>query len=141
MRYLSRVAKHRATDRLGLPHVSVTPVMLRAALALGTRLPVFLRSAYIFDIYGRAIRRYLPRPYAGRTVLFKGDSRGYQPTSDWPQLLAGPTEMHIVEAEHTQMPDARFVPLWAETLKRSLAAAQDEAKWAFSSPPSSSKSR
>jgi len=127
MGYVGRVVTDRTADRLGLPYVSVKPTLLRVALALGTRVPAFLRSTYIFNIYGRAIRQYVPRPYAGRTVLFRGDGRGYRSTADWPQLLTGTTEMHVVEAEHTQLPDARFVPLWAETLKRALAAAQEGA--------------
>jgi len=133
--YVGFVMKDRAADRFGLPHVSIKPMLMRTALAFGMRLPVFLRSTYIFTVYGRALGEYVPRPYTGPALLLKGDTRTYRLNADWPQLLTGPSQLFTVEAEHLQMPDGRYIPLWAEPLKGALVEAQQRAGNGFALPP------
>jgi hypothetical protein len=112
-------------NRYGLPVVtSVKALITRASLAMGGRLPVFARDAYIFDVCRDARRRYIARPYAGRVVLFQGIHRRYQSESDWPQMLIGDRETHLVNAEHLQMPHQGYIQLWADTLKGALSRAQ-----------------
>ena len=123
--YISRVIRNRVVNRYGLPVVtSVKALITRASLAMGGRLPVFARDAYIFDVCRDARRRYIARPYAGRVVLFQGIHRRYQSESDWPQMLIGDRETHLVNAEHLQMPHQGYIQLWADTLKGALSRAQ-----------------
>jgi thioesterase domain-containing protein len=105
---------------------SAETAVYRTFLALGWRLPVFVRTRYIEDIYHRARRTYVPQTYSGPVTFFKGERRVYHPESDWGQMIAGHCEVHVVKAEHLQMREERYVPLWAGTLKRLLSQAQGD---------------
>ena len=120
----------RAIERIGrLFRMPGTTKRLQRAVAqvsaaFGVDLPVFARSRYIQGVYDRALRRYVPAPYRGAAILFKGRGRVYEPGRDWPELLQGGLSVHEVRATHTEMREARFVGLWADTLRRGLQQAQ-----------------
>ena len=91
---------------------------------LGAQIPVTLRSVYILDVYRRARQRYLPRPYDGPVLLFKGTTRSYDSELDWEDVLTGEVEIHEVSADHTKLRDQPHVHTWAEKLKTALLKAQ-----------------
>jgi len=83
-------------------------------------MPVFVRSEYILDLYGRAREGYKPKPYAGRTILFKGTARQYESLADWESLMTGDLQVHVVHATHTELREEPHVRLWANELKAAL---------------------
>ena len=91
---------------------------------LGRRLPVSLRSPYILNIYSQARARYVPRPYDGRTLLFRGEARSYRGPTDWDHLLTGEVEVHSVRGDHDRLRDKQEVQIWAVTLDEALTKAQ-----------------
>lgn len=122
---LRAVDRASAALRIAKAKRSAEALICKVYLALGCRLPLFVRSAYILEIYGRARSRYLLQPYRGRVVFFKGQSRTYQPRSDWGELIDGDCEVHAVSGEHQHMVKEPDIYFWAARLKAVLAEAQD----------------
>jgi thioesterase domain-containing protein len=91
---------------------------------IGYPLPPSLRSPYILAIYHHAAQDYIPQPYAGRVILFKGKTRAYDPLFDWQTLIVGELEMHEVPGEHLDMIKEPYIQFWAETLNTCLHKAQ-----------------
>src|SRR5439155_3454981 len=89
-------------------------------LAAGITLPHSLRLAYIFDIYGKALRGYMLRPYSGRVTLVKAGDVSYHQRWDWIKAIVGDLEVHEVHAGHLDLEKEPYVRLWAERLKESL---------------------
>jgi thioesterase domain-containing protein len=54
-----------------------------------------------------AAKRYTPRPYPGRVVLFRADSRRLEaladPTLGWDALAIGGVTVHVVPGDHYTM--------------------------------------
>ncbi len=127
--YLHPRAKNGIARVLKLPLIErfVKRFTYRTCLTFGSRLPLFARSQYILDIYGRARRAYAAKPYCGRVILFKGEARRYNQDSDWEQMIVGDLEVHMVNANHAQMREEPYVPLWADALKSALTKAQVDA--------------
>jgi len=105
-----------------------------AFLAAGITLPHSLRSAYIWDIYEKALRPYMLRPYSGRVTLVKTGESSYQPRWDWVKAITGELEIYEVRADHLALQKEPYVRLWAERLKDSLDRAH------ASMPPQESRS-
>jgi amino acid adenylation domain-containing protein len=127
--YLQPRAKSRIAGILKLPLIErfVRRFTYRTCLAFGFRLPLFARSQYILDIYGRARRAYSAKPYCGRVILFKGEARRYNHDSDWEQMIVGDLDVHVVNANHAQIREEPYVPLWADALRNALTKAQVDA--------------
>ena len=83
-------------------------------------LPPILRSAYILDVYRRALRFYVPRKYAGPATIVKSDSRRFTPPLEWPHLIGGPLDVHEVSGGHMDLTKEPQVARWAVTLKEAL---------------------
>jgi amino acid adenylation domain-containing protein len=105
---------------------SAQRLVISASLGLGRRLPVFVRSRYILDTYASALPRYVPRPYQGRAILFRGEGRDYRHEADWEQLLEGDLEVHVVNGSHTEIRERPQVRVWADKLRGALARAQGD---------------
>jgi amino acid adenylation domain-containing protein len=102
-------------------------LVISASVGLGRRLPVFVRSLYIFDKYASALSRYVPRPYQGRAILFRGEGRNYRYEADWPQLLECDLEVHVLNGSHAEICDERpQVRVWADKLRGALTRAQGD---------------
>jgi thioesterase domain-containing protein/aryl carrier-like protein len=95
-------------------------VVYKCCFMLDRPVPVFARSRYILDVYKRAREGWEPKPYGGRTILFKGAARRYESVGDWEQLLTGDLQVHVVNATHTELRENPHVGLWAEQLKAAL---------------------
>jgi len=91
-----------------------------AFLAAGITLPHSLRTAYIWDIYEKALQPYMLRPYSGRVTLVKAGEGSYHPRWDWVTAITGELEIHEVHAGHLDLQKEPYVRLWAERLKESL---------------------
>ena len=64
--------------------------LLRVYLTLGWELPVRLRSPYVLDLYRRALDRYAPSVYQGRTAVFvevDEEAVEYHRGRLWPKAL------------------------------------------------------
>jgi len=92
----------------------------KAFLTAGITLPHSLRTAYIWDIYQKAVRRYMLRPYSGRVTLVKAGEGSYQPRWDWVKAITGELEIYELHADHSDLQKEPYVRLWAERLKESL---------------------
>jgi amino acid adenylation domain-containing protein len=96
----------------------------KICVVCGYRIPLSLRSSYILDVYQRARTRYVPQPYRGSVLLFKGTTRSYDSKSDWGELLKGQVETHEVSAHHMKLREKSEVGAWTEKLKPALLKAQ-----------------
>jgi len=99
-------------------------IVCRVCVAFGRRIPLALRTSYILDVYRHARTGYVPRPYVGRVILFKGENRSYDSKTDWDELLKGELETHKVSSDHTRLKEQPDVQIWAEKLKFALFNAQ-----------------
>jgi len=89
-------------------------------LAAVRPLPVSLRSAYIVDVYHRALRLYMPQPYSGRVMLYRSRGACYPPSVDWLNLFNGELEVYEGAGEHLDLREEPYVAQWAQRLKASL---------------------
>src|SRR5262249_48072632 len=99
-------------------------VICKVCVTLGYRIRLSMRSSYILNIYRQARAGYLPQPYSGRVILFKGKSRSYNARSDWDELLNGEIELHEVSDDHVKLREQSGVQTWAENFKLTLLKAQ-----------------
>jgi aspartate racemase len=88
--------------------------------AMGRPIPLFLRIAYIVDIYGQALRSYVPQPYPGPAIYFKLKNRSRDPRLDWDRLLTGKLDVYELAGDHHDLVEEPSVRLWAEKLKDAL---------------------
>jgi thioesterase domain-containing protein len=95
-------------------------IACRIYLGLGSRLPIWLRSFYILNVYDDAVKQYQAESYAGPVVLFK-------PLDDavdlkaWQRLAGARLQIHEVEGNHTEVlrsPD--HLKIWAAALMAQL---------------------
>ena len=143
LRKLARLGFREKLDYL-LPRVKdqinvrilhkINTLTRNACLAAGITLPHSLRTAYIFDVYEKALRPYMLRPYSGRVTLVKAGEGSYQPRWDWVKAITGELEIYEVRADHLALQKEPYVRLWAERLKDSLDRAH------ASMPPQESRS-
>ena len=95
--------------------------------AMGHPLPPYLREYYIFNvIYSQALRNYTPKPYLGRAIYIRAETRPSECSFHWGKLMAGGLEVHEVPGNHL---DIRLEPnlhFWAEKLKTCLSYAQSK---------------
>ncbi len=108
--YLMRKAalKYEYLRRVGLNRTQ--RIVGDAYRALHRRLPVRLRYAWMEDVHGQALKRYVFRPYDGRVILIRASERGVDgvvslserddPTLGWSSLALGGLDIHDVEAHH-----------------------------------------
>jgi len=111
----------RVKDQIDMRILHKIKKLTRTAfLAAGITLPQSLRIAYIFDVYGKALRGYMLRPYSGRVTLVKAGEVSYHQRWDWIKAIVGDLEVHEVRAGHLDLQKEPYVRLWAERLKESL---------------------
>jgi acyl-CoA synthetase (AMP-forming)/AMP-acid ligase II/thioesterase domain-containing protein/acyl carrier protein len=90
---------------------------------------IFVRRFRVWDETQKAVDRYLPKPYPGRTALFLPEKRvgfgtGPQPLIDaWRRLAVGPFEahvLHVLPGEHLNMLKEPYVLVLGELVKTCL---------------------
>jgi len=86
------------------------------------------RAQQLFDVYAthvEAVRRYQPRPYAGRTCLLRAAQTGVTAADyGWGRLLTGEWEVIEVPGDHETVVWPPNVHKLAEVLRAQLAAAR-----------------
>jgi thioesterase domain-containing protein len=92
--------------------------------AMGRSIPLFLRSDYILDMYGGALRSYVPQPYPGPPICFTAKC-SHDPRLDWGRLLTGELAVYELPGDHLDLVSESYVRLWAEKLKDALQRAQE----------------
>ena len=92
----------------------------QACVRAGRLLPPSLRSEYILDVYRQALRSYVPKSYAGRATIVRGDGICYRPPCDWMALLTGELETHEEPGGHIDMTKEPHVASWAAKLKDAI---------------------
>jgi thioesterase domain-containing protein/acyl carrier protein len=115
----------RTQIRTKIQKVQHTAKMLRckACVVTGSLLPPTLRSAYILDIYRKALRSYVPQPYSGRVSIYKTLSIEYSSPRDWPNLITGPLTIHDCDATHDALMKDPHIRHWTAKLKDGLTQA------------------
>jgi thioesterase domain-containing protein len=117
----------KASDKAPQKPIPLVPRIFRTldrlrwtiCVATGRLLPLSLRSPYILDIYRKALRSYVPKPYTGRVVIFKTGGP-YAPPFDWLELNHGDLELHQSTGEHMDLRKEPQIGRWAQRLKESL---------------------
>jgi aspartate racemase len=117
---LKRVVRGEVTARMDRIDKSLERLHWQAYLLQGRHLPPSLRSAYILDVYRRALRSYAPQKYSGPVTIFKGKEICYQPPLDWLDLFSGELEIHEAPCGHLDLTKEPHVAVWAARLRDSL---------------------
>jgi thioesterase domain-containing protein len=95
-------------------------------VSVGWRLPPSVRSRYIRDIYFRAYRSYVPRPYPSPTLVV-GEQACPAEERYWRNLLTGDVEMHWLTAGHYDVIAPPYLQAWAEPLREGLRRTDTDA--------------
>src|SRR3970282_253346 len=122
--YILVRARGKITERTARVSKIFKKLLCKLYSAMGRAIPLFLRSAYILDIYGEALRNYVPQPYPGPAIWFKAKKRFHDPRLDWNRLLSGKLDVYELPGDHLELVQESYVRLWAEKLKDALQRAQ-----------------
>ena len=87
-------------------------------------MPPSLRSEYIWSIYSRAVRAYVPDLYPGQVILFRTHGRYRNGQFPWANLIAGALEIQELDTDHDDVFTEPYVQSFAEKLKTLLSEAQ-----------------
>ena len=72
-----------------------------------------LRSPYVLDLYRRALDRYAPSVYQGRTAVFVEVEEEAVEYSPWKALAEG-AHFYSLRAEHMEILEEPNIRTWAE---------------------------
>ncbi len=98
--------------------------VLPVYLSLGRELPVRLRSPYVLELYRRALDRYAPSVYQGRTAIFVEADEAALEYSPW-KVLAEGAHFYRLTGEHTAILEEPNIRAWAEPVGALLDAGPD----------------
>jgi amino acid adenylation domain-containing protein len=94
-------------------------------MSLGYRLPVSLRMPYILDVYVKARRRYNPKVYPGRLIIYNAAGDLLDPQT-WEPFAAAGLEIHNVPGGHLDILKEPNVKDWGNRLRTDLQRVQSE---------------
>ena len=100
--------------------------MRRVYSDLGRPVPVEAIPECFLHTAKRMYRAYVPRPIAGRLILFRAGDDGWDSTWGWAGLAGKGLEVYNQPADHLEMLKEPYVHQVAETMSRHL----DEARTA-----------
>jgi len=142
-RHLRNLAALRAKDKISyfLPRskvkiretiVNISAPVARVAqkaicklcLTFGYRLPPWLRSHYILTVYAKAIRKYVPKSYLGRVIIFTCEGNLFALQS-WDSLALEGIHVHEIPGHHENVLKEPHVGVWAEKLKICLQSVNE----------------
>jgi amino acid adenylation domain-containing protein len=95
--------------------------------AFGRSLPLALRTYYLWTIYQRAARLYVPKYYQGRVILFKTQGRYRDGEFGWGKQIAEWLEIHELDTDHNNVFKEPYVQIFAKKLKTRLSEAEKNA--------------
>lgn len=79
-----------------------------------------------YGAYARALAKYIPKPYAGRVVMYlcaKERTQPFDPRLMWRKVVKGGIEVHRIPGTHRTMMQEPSVRLLADHLRAHLAQA------------------
>ncbi|MGE5215837.1 MAG: amino acid adenylation domain-containing protein, partial [Chloroflexota bacterium] len=121
--YLIRRTRSKAGEYVSKTSAPLSLIAKKALctayLAAGKSLPPSLRSPYILDIYRKAIKKYLPKVYAGHLIIFTPPTQTGAP-GKWLEYTAGKVETVIVPGDHTSVLKEENVQVWGQLLNSFL---------------------
>src|SRR5215470_5272126 len=142
-RHLRNLAALRAKDKISyfLPRskikiratiVNISAPVARLAqkaicklcLTFGYPLPPWLRSRYILTVYAKAIRKYVPKSYLGRVIIFTCEGNLFALQS-WDSLALEGIHVHEIPGHHENILKEPHVGVWAEKLKICLQSVNE----------------
>jgi natural product biosynthesis luciferase-like monooxygenase protein/amino acid adenylation domain-containing protein/non-ribosomal peptide synthase protein (TIGR01720 family) len=82
------------------------------------------RYIQVHEAHGSCLRRYRPKPYAGRITLLRSEDGAHDP-SFWTPFSAEPVEVHTVAGDHVSMVVEPYVTTLAVQLQQCLDKADD----------------
>ena len=85
------------------------------------------RYIQVHEAHGSCLRRYRPKPYAGRITLLRSEDGAHDP-SLWTPFSAEPVEVHTVAGDHVSMVVEPYVTTLAVRLQQCLDKADDAEK-------------
>ncbi|MPZ75766.1 MAG: amino acid adenylation domain-containing protein, partial [Deltaproteobacteria bacterium] len=91
---------------------------------MGYSIPPTLRSTYIFNVYLKAARKYVPLPYPGRVIYFKSALNLSDSLLSWRDLVNGGLQVYDIPGDHSYIKKGPYVDAWASILKKELDEAQ-----------------
>jgi thioesterase domain-containing protein len=115
--WLNNIARFTKPKRL------LKRAIYRFCVRAGRRMPRWVRTAYILNIYSQAARRYRPSVYPARTVFFKTLKNSHDHLSRWGSLLSG-VEVYSVPGDHASTIEQPHLQFWAEKLRDCLNETQ-----------------
>jgi acyl-CoA synthetase (AMP-forming)/AMP-acid ligase II/thioesterase domain-containing protein len=95
-------------------------IICNVYVAIGHPLTPRLRRFYLRGVHKRALHNYVPEPYSGHVVLFRGGQSDREWRSVWSKLIHGELEIHEVPGAHGSFIREPNVQVWAQTLKDCL---------------------
>ncbi|MEO8308112.1 MAG: amino acid adenylation domain-containing protein [Pseudomonadota bacterium] len=125
-RVSSRIAESDAFNyfpRVVFPN-AVRNLVCETCLALGLRLPMFVRTFYLLSVYRKALNEYQLVPWAGRGLYFKSTHRDGVHLRQWRRLVEHGLESHEVPGDHGSVINRENSAAWAVPLKIALEKAQ-----------------
>jgi thioesterase domain-containing protein len=131
--YLLTRVTWRINDALNNGKTGIREFLKKAVckvyFAMGHPLPPYLRAFYKFQvIYSQALRNYTPKPYPGRAIYIRAETRPSECSFHWSKLMAGGLEVHEVPGTHLDIRVQPNLHFWAEKLKTCLSHAQQKSK-------------
>jgi hypothetical protein len=110
----------RLKKKLGSFTTTYKLFLCRGYLAAGRIIPPELREFYGNHSRYPIARRYRPKPYAGRVILFKSTERKISVPEDWEYLLTGAVDTHYISARHGAIYQAPYFHAWAPQLANAI---------------------
>jgi oxalate---CoA ligase len=104
-------------DRAAAADNSSKKIICKVYVGMGQPLPPHLRRFYLRSIHKQALQNYVPQPYSGHVVLFRGGQSNREWRSIWSNLIHGKLEIHEVPGAHGSFIREPNVQIWAKTLK------------------------
>jgi thioesterase domain-containing protein/acyl carrier protein len=86
----------------------------------GRTMPLWVRRAYLIDIYRQAARRYAPGVYPGRVVFFKATHNAHDHRTAWRRLVSGEFNFQNIPGDHASVLEDSQLRLWADKLNECL---------------------
>jgi thioesterase domain-containing protein len=111
----SKIAKRTVIRK----SVSLTKTAIyKTCFALRIPLPAAFHSHYMLQVYESAFRRYVPRPYTGRLIVWKSKQSAYDRRM-W-QKISRNVEINLVTSKHAQLLEEPHARVWADSLAHEL---------------------
>jgi len=107
-------------------------LLCNACVKFDWRLPSFLRSFHILEVYRLALRDYSPQVFAGRATYFKSVNQSRFNQDHWSTLMRDGLEVYEVPGDHQDLIEEKHAAVWADHLKSCISNARQRTSATFS---------